>query len=394
MANELTFFQQNDLVIPDFLKDFMSEEANIVPRAGVPSLSFSGGKWATVIDGEKTMLERKNADGDMEPVGVIRVIILDYAQKRGRTYYEGDYNPDKVSAPVCWSANGVAPDASVEAPVSDKCATCPMAVKGAKINALGKAVVACEEHRLIAVQLGGFDHPALRLKIKVTSDFDGQSPDMAQEGWFAFRNYLDYLRARGVTRTAAVVTKMKFHAGKNYPKILFSPDKLLTDPATVAKLRDICASDAVKELVNETWTPNGVDGTLTREDPAPAQRHAPVETAPAAEPFITPEMVDDGAAAKKAEAAKKAAATKAANAAKAKALAEAAEAVEQAAKAKAAPVDSGDDDGDVFGESAYKAVDAEVMAEIKAPPAPVVAKAAASSDVPDDVAALLSEWAN
>ena len=385
MANDLTFFQQNDLVIPDFLKDFMSEEANIVPRAGVPSLSYRGRKWTTVVEGEAKVMERRNADGDMEPVGVIRVVVLDYAQKRGRTYYEKDYDSETAKRPDCWTADGVAPDKSVEAPQSVTCAACPMAVKGSKIDAMGRPTTACKAHRMVAVlPAGNLDHPALRLKLAVTSDYDSQSPDLEKEGWFAFRGYLDYLRARSVTRTAAVVTKMKFDPNVDYPKVIFSPDRLITDQPMLAKIKDICASDAIKALINETWTPNGVDGTPTAQEPAPAQRNIQHETKSVGEPFITEDMSAGGkATAKDAKVAAEAAAAKAAKAAATRAANAAAKAKEEADKAAAeaaakakALADEDGDDGFGGGKPSSQP------------------SSAPASDVPDDVAALLSEWGN
>jgi len=381
MANELSLFQQSDLVIPDYLKDFMAEEPNVKERGGVPSLTYKGRKWTTVVEGEAKVMERRNVDGDMEPVGVIRVIILDYAQKRGRTYYEGDYDPDKPGRPTCWSADSILPDSSIDEPRNSKCDGCPMSVKGSKINALNKPVSACQSHRMVAVlPAGNLKHVPLRLRLAVTSDFDGQSPDLEKEGWFAFRGYLDYLRQRGVTRTAAVVTKMKFDPNVDYPKVVFSPDKLITDIGTLAQIKEIIASGTVNPLINETWTPNGVDGTPKAEEPAPAQRNVKTERAADAsekEPFITPEMEDDSAAAaaaeaaaKKAAAAAKTAATKAANAAKAKADAE-------AAAKKAAAAEEGDSGfgGDEPAEKTEKAT-----------------ATASNSDLPDDVAALLNDW--
>ena len=64
MANDLSLFENANLVIPDYLKDFLADEDNIKPRAAVPTLSYAGRKWATVINGEKTTFMRRNADGD------------------------------------------------------------------------------------------------------------------------------------------------------------------------------------------------------------------------------------------------------------------------------------------------------------------------------------------
>jgi hypothetical protein len=116
--------------------------------------------------------------------------------------------------------------------ISATCANCPMAVKGSKvIPGTNKAVTACSQHRMLALvpdpALGLKDIPPLRLKIAMTSDWDKQSPDQEQQGWFAFSNYVDWLVARNVKHTAALVTKMKFDPEAAYPKIFFSAERYL-----------------------------------------------------------------------------------------------------------------------------------------------------------------------
>ena len=372
MSTEISIFNNNDLIIPDYLSDFLVEESNLKPRAGVPTLSYRGRKWSTIINGEKTTFVRKNADGDDEPVGVLRVIVLDFSQKRGRTFYEGKFDPENASRPDCWSADGETPDSSVEAPQCASCANCPMSVKGSKINELGKETTACSTHRLVAVvPAGNLEHPPMRLKLAVTSDFDSQSPDLEKAGWYAFRNYTDYLRTRQIKHTSAVITKIKFDPNKDFAKVIFSPEKFI-DPAQAARIMELVRSPEVEELVNETWTPAGADGTRKSEEPAPAQKHAQTERPKVIEgtvnePFVTDEM--------KAEEAKVAAAAKAKKAAEAKAAA----AAKKVAEAKAAA--PAEEEADAFA----PANDAPKQAAKQA-------AAPASSEVPADVADLLSAW--
>jgi hypothetical protein len=171
-------------------------------------------------------LEKKDADGEVIPASVMRVVILDYNQRRGRQYYEGAYDPTKESAPLCWSDDGIAPDASVADASVDQVRECPKAVKGSKVTDQGKAIAACSQHRMLAViPAAKLDFEPLRLKIAMTSDWDKQSArrrgERAPKGWFAFQNYLDYIRSSNVPHTAYIVTKMKFDAAATFPKILF-----------------------------------------------------------------------------------------------------------------------------------------------------------------------------
>ena len=371
MANDLTIFETQNLVVPDYLNDFLADEDNIKPRAGVPTLSYRGRKWSTIINGEKTMFVRRNAEGDEEPVGVLRVIVLDFSQKRGRTYYEGKFDPENASRPDCWSADGERPDSSIEAPQCATCSNCRMAVKGSKINELGKETTACSQHRMVAVvPAGNLEHPPMRLRLAVTSDFDSMSPDLEKTGWFAFRNYTDYLRSRQITHTSKVVTKIKFDPNKDFAKIIFTAERFI-DPAQVAQVAALVRSPEVKALITEQWTPNGEDGTRKSQEPSPAQKNAQTERpkvieGTVTEPFITDEMKEADAKAAAAAKAKKAADTRAANAA--------------AKKATEQKVTT-DDEGDAF-------------APANDTPKQAAKQAAAptSSEVPADVADLLSAW--
>lgn len=284
---------------------FEAEGTNIAPRQTVPSISPEGKTWTLSLNGEKTKLQRRNQDGDLEPLPIMKAVILDYAKQRGRAYYEGEYDPGNVSAPVCWSDDGVAPDASLPGPfpagtavepgksrkISAACATCPMAVKGSKVTPQGKAVTACGQHRMIALipdpAMGLKDIPPLRLKIAMTSDWDKQSPDQEQQGWMAFSNYIDWLVARQVKHTAGLVTKMKFDPEAAYPKIFFSAERYL-EPNELAIVAPLSKAPETTRLLGGTWTPAGVDGVprdqqqLAQPKPSEDLPVQPAAAAPAA----------------------------------------------------------------------------------------------------------------
>lgn len=273
------------------------ENSNIQDKVTVPSLTYEGKVWSISVAGEKTQLQRRNEDGDLEPIQIMRTIVLDYAKNRGRSYYPGEYDPAKAAAPVCWSDDGVTPAASLAEPQADRCAACPLAVKGSKVSAQGKAVTACSQNRMLAVvPANKLDFQPLRLKLATTSDFDRNNPEAEAKGWFAFRQYTDFLRSRGVQHSAAVVTKMRFDPNVAYPKVLFSPDRWL-NAEELALVAPVAKSEQVQALLGGHWTPAGVDGVrvapaprpapVVQIAPAPAPRPAPaVQTAPA--PVVQP----------------------------------------------------------------------------------------------------------
>lgn len=236
-------------------------ETNIPDRNTVPSLSYEGKTWTIVKDGNKTKLQMQNSDGDMVPVPVMRCIILNFNADRGRAFYEGTYDPSKATAPKCWSPDGKAPDASVKEKQSALCQGCPQSVKGSKIQD-SKEMVACSSHRMIAIapafEING---DPLRLKIAVTSDYD---KEIVEHGWFAFRQYSDFLKSRGITHTALVVTKIKFDSSVAFPKLLFALDRLVT-AEELAQVQQALANPKVAELLSEKWTAAGVNGTPSND---------------------------------------------------------------------------------------------------------------------------------
>ena len=245
--------------LPAYLADALGElGTNIQDRQTVPTLSYEGKVWQVIKDGNRTKLQTQNGDGDMVPVPIMRVVVLNYNGDRGRAYYEGTYNPAASAAPLCWSADGKAPDASVKDKKSPLCAGCPMSIKGSKVQD-GKEMVACSSHRMLAVAPAfALAEDPLRLKIAVTSDYD---KEVVEHGWFAFRQYADFLKARGITHTALVVTKIKFDMQAQYPKLLFALDRVLS-PDEIRLITVATANPKVAELLAEKWTAAGSAGTL------------------------------------------------------------------------------------------------------------------------------------
>lgn len=249
MSEQMTLFNQSKLVVPSHIGSFLADARNIAERQVVPSLGYEGKVWQINLNGEKTKIVKRNEDGDDEPVATMRVVVLDYAKRRGRTYYEGTYDKDKISAPVCSSDDGLTPNRHIEAPQSAKCDGCPMSVKGSRVSDNGKPTTACAQHRwLVVVPANQMDFTPLRMKIAITSDYDKQSPELEAQGWFAFSNYTDMLRSKGVQHTAALVTKMKFDPNAAYPKVMFSPDRWL-EPAELQGVAVVVKSEAVQSLL-------------------------------------------------------------------------------------------------------------------------------------------------
>jgi len=374
MSNELSLFDSGSLQVPAHLQD-LNEEGNIQDRVQVPSLSYEGKVWSIILNGEKTQLVKLDADGDEVPLAVMRVVVLDYAQRRGRAYYEGSYDPTNAGKPVCFSDDGIKPHPSVQEPQASACDGCPMSVKGSRVSEQGKQIAACSQHRVLAVvPAHKMDMEPLRLKIAVTSDYDKEN-DLEAKGWMAFQQYRDFLKARGINHTAMLVTKMRFDPGVAYPKVLFSPDRWV-EPDEKPVINPKVKSQEVKDILSgEALNPASPGGAAGVSDDE-----------------VENETTDeDGEAIAAAEAKRKAAEKR--KAAKAKADAEAAEKAEieriekarAEKKAKAAAIVDDDDDDEIV---------VSTKAKAKAKPADddAIEGEVVSDDVPDDVAALLEDW--
>lgn len=321
--SELTVFSAGAMPVPAHIASFVDEnETNLVERNRIPTLNYAGKVWSISLpDGSRTNLTRRTEDGDLEPVQTLRVVIMDYAKHRGRAYYEGAYDPEKISLPACWSDDGEKPSPQVAEPKSASCRSCPLAVKGSKVTEAGKPVTACSQHRNVVVLplVGGLTLPPLRLKLAITSLFDKQSPDLEKEGWRAFENFVDFLRGNGAKHTATIVTKMKFDARANYPKVIFSAERWL-EPHELeivkARMEDGSVESllAVDEPTSAPALPEGSPAVTTaaveEADTSPAEPE-PEAPKPAAKPAEAEEQIEMSfePATPKAEAPKAAAAT-------------------------------------------------------------------------------------
>lgn len=303
MGQELTTFADRPALSTKAAK-FFAENKNIPDRETTPTLSIENKVWTVIINGEKTVLQKKDADGDLVALTTMKVIVLDQAPTRGRAYYGQTYDPTKAAMPACWSDDCQTPSSfakdtpQVDGVAVKSCANCPMSVKGSRKSDNGKESTACSQHQMIAVfpyfawQAGNFDYEPLRMKLPITSVWDGQNKANDEAGWFAYKNYTDYLRAHGVDHTAMLVTKMKFDStpGISYPKVLFARDQFLSDE-DVDRIVPILQSDKVKKLIGASWTPNGRDGVRTATLSGPSD-----DAAAAAAKDVTPSNAERAAA--------------------------------------------------------------------------------------------------
>ena len=103
-------------------------------RTGVSALAkalgggVSGGKRISIKGGVFRLV-----DGGKEIAAIderyLDVVIVNAAPKVSRTFYMAQYDSEKVTAPDCWSADGVTPAADASNKQSDKCDGCPQNIQ-------------------------------------------------------------------------------------------------------------------------------------------------------------------------------------------------------------------------------------------------------------------------
>ncbi len=370
----------NDLVLaggkfqrPGHLAVFESEPSNLkVMSVRVPTISMQGKVFAIQADGKEMRLT-KTIEGDEVPIPSVPVVILGFNANRGRSYYEGTFDAKNIKPPVCWSSDNVTPDEAVPDKQSPKCATCKWSVKGSRISDNQKQVSACSEYRLVALipyKALHTDMPPLRLRLPPTSDYDGQNKDAKARDLYAFSQFIDFIRSRGVQHSYEMIVKMSFDTtpGITYPKLWFQAQGWVTaeDAARIADIRaeggvDLClgtdegavaaqSAEAQAEATPVTGTVRTTTAGRKATTPKPPAETKPAETKPPVE-----------TAAQKAKAAAQAAIAEA----------ERLEAEEAAGKAQvgAVAMNLGDDDDDRQTGAATASATGNGTVDAKEPPA-------------------------
>lgn len=381
MTTAIIPFDTKGKDVPAHLLACFGNGENIGPRVTINQLSYRGKSFRRVVDGEEIVLTRNDPDtGDKVPVQIVSIVVLDHNKGRSRAFYEGEYEEGKNTAPKCFSGDGVKPDASVAEPCAATCASCPNSVKGSKITPQGKQTTACAPYKRVAVVPSASvgTHVPLLLRLAQTSVWDKDNPHEA-EGWYAWDQYLDMLRARGAKHTGAVETRVKFDTEAAYPKLLFSASRWLNaEEALAVKGKLDTDKDAIAGILHGKQSEDGMTGQpATGTAPAAAKPAAPV--GPSAEELAAQAAAQD--AAKKATA-------KAIRVAKA-----AADLATAQANAAAAEEDDGFGGGAAVATKPAQAATAPAAATAAATPAATAPTAEViASGTPDALKSLIEDW--
>lgn len=238
---EMTLFGGNNpLANSDLFKSL--QDMNKTLSGGVGSagkrLSIKGGKFRLFVDGEQVSVSKSDT---------MNMVVVN-AASISRTYYEGTYDPNSTSPPVCWSVDTKtpAPDVPADQRKAARCADCPMNVKGSGANN-GRA---CRFNQRLAITLEGKPDEVYQLQLPATSIFgEAKGGDMGMQA------YAKFLDAHN-TPIIAVMTEMRFDEDAETPKLFFKPVRPLTGDELEAAVAAKDSEDAVK-AITLTVSPTG-----------------------------------------------------------------------------------------------------------------------------------------
>jgi hypothetical protein len=238
MSQEVGLFGNNTpAVMNDRLKELMEADDKLVGGSfgTTRRISLRGSKFREIVNGEQMKVSKADA---------LNMIVIDSAPV-ARTYYEGAYDPDNITAPVCWSGDTDAPDADTTSPQATRCADCPQNIKG---SGQGQTR-ACRYSQRLAVCIEGDMATVYQLQLAATSIFgDAKENEMPMQG------YARFLKAHNMP-SIGVVTEMRFDEDADVPKLFFKAVRPLAEDeldAAVALRGTEAVDHAIEFKVFET----------------------------------------------------------------------------------------------------------------------------------------------
>lgn len=207
--------------------------------SGFPIISYKGKVWRIRKSGEEEMY--LDAGGNAMPT--IEVILVQANPTLSKIYYDKQYEEGSNDAPTCFSNDGVRPDSSVQEPVNNLCANCPMNAWGSRITPQGKKARACNDARRMAVVFAndlyenGVDCQKLLLRVPPASL--NPLKDYAEK----------VLGSKGIP-FFGIVTRIGFDPQAAHPQFTFKPARFINDDEAeaIAQLR---GSEDIKRILAE-----------------------------------------------------------------------------------------------------------------------------------------------
>jgi hypothetical protein len=268
MANEVITF--NPQQVPAFARNAQSSIAKALAGNGgnnTKRISIEGGVFRLIAGGKEiAAIPDRHLD----------VVIVAAAPNIVRTFYAGTYVKGQASGPDCWSADGERPDASIESPQSDRCATCPNNAKG---SGTGDSRACRFSQRLAVVLANDITGSVLQLTAPATSIFGKE-----EGGNRPLQAYARWLGAQSIA-PEALVTRIKFDLKATAPKMFFEAARWLDDDEYT-----VCQAAGATEAAQQAVT---MSFAKTETTAAPAPLALPGKPPKAAKPAAAPEQAEE-----------------------------------------------------------------------------------------------------
>ena len=205
--SDVALFKNN---LPDYLKEVQLDDVTkALSGGGSKRISLRGSKFRLVVNGDEVSTSKNDK---------MEIVIVNAAKDVARQFYAKSYNKDEITAPDCWSNDGIAADKSIEKPQHHNCAECPQNIKG---SGQGESR-ACRHFRRLAVALAHDLHgDVYQLQLASKSIFGkGDLEHMP------FDQFAKYVGSQGYNLNT-LVTEMRFDEDSDTAKLFFRPVRFL-----------------------------------------------------------------------------------------------------------------------------------------------------------------------
>ena len=204
-------------------------------------LSIRGGEFSLVGDNQQEVLSSDS----------VNVIIIDAAPV-SRSYFGNQFDPNKSTAPVCWSDDTQRPSPKVpqENVQARRCMDCTQNVRGSGENG-GRA---CRFQQRLAVVFEGDLEEVYQLQIPASSIFG-----KVVNGNMGMQAYARHLSAHDMA-CIAVVTNVYFDKDSVVPKLYFKPMRPL----------DVDMEIKVSDMVTHEDTMTAISSVVSTSSEAPS----------------------------------------------------------------------------------------------------------------------------
>ena len=206
-------------------------------------LSIRDKKFSELTGGNEIVISHEN----------FRNIIIINAAPISRSYYEDNYDPDKIAMPICWSADTQIPSKDVpeDQRQAARCMDCTYNIRGSGYGSSR----ACRFSQRLAVVMEGQLDVVYQLRLPATSIF-GES----KNGNMPMQAYARFLREHN-SPAVTVVTQIYFDTDSGTPKLFFKPNRPLEDEELKMVSKMIDHPDTIK-CITLDFTPL-FEGTRT-----------------------------------------------------------------------------------------------------------------------------------